>query len=77
MEVKLAVTAELQSLKQELGERGHQKPQDEESLSVLNEQVRHSTLRTQTASEQECLAPWTLSKRAYAFFSFTPASSYE
>ncbi|KAB5535559.1 hypothetical protein PHYPO_G00119070 [Pangasianodon hypophthalmus] len=47
MEVKLAVTAELQSLKQELGERGHPRPQDEELLSALKEQVAQLTQREQ------------------------------
>lgn len=46
MEVKLAITAELQSLKQELGEKGHPSPQDEELLSALKEQVRYSALYT-------------------------------
>lgn len=47
MEVKLAITAELQNLKQELGEKGHPSPQDEELLSALKEQVRYSAVYTQ------------------------------
>ncbi|GAA6069043.1 BICD family-like cargo adapter 1 isoform X2, partial [Tachysurus ichikawai] len=52
MEVKLAVTAELQSLKQELGEKGHPRLQDEEMLSVLKEQVARLTEREQSLEQR-------------------------
>ncbi|KAI5626379.1 BICD family-like cargo adapter 1 [Silurus asotus] len=52
MEAKLAVTAELQSLKQELGERGHPKPQDEELLSALKEQVARLMQREQSLEQR-------------------------
>ncbi|XP_027018491.2 BICD family-like cargo adapter 1 isoform X1 [Tachysurus fulvidraco] len=52
MEVKLAVTAELQSLKQELGEKSHPRLQDEEMLSVLKEQVARLTEREQSLEQR-------------------------
>lgn len=51
MEVKLTVTSELQSLKQELEERDQQRPKDEELLSALEEQVRYSALHTEAANK--------------------------
>lgn len=52
MEVKLAITAELQSLKQELGEKGHPSPQDEELLSALKEQVTRLMQREQSLEQR-------------------------
>ncbi|KAF5898507.1 bicaudal D-related protein 1-like isoform X2, partial [Clarias magur] len=52
MEVKMAVTAELQSLKQELGERGHPRPQDEELLSALKEQVARMAQQEQSLEQR-------------------------
>ncbi|XP_060761784.1 BICD family-like cargo adapter 1 isoform X2 [Neoarius graeffei] len=52
MEAKLAVTAELQSLKQELDERGHPRPQDEELLSALKEEIAQLTQREQSLGQR-------------------------
>ncbi|KAL7842716.1 hypothetical protein SRHO_G00244050 [Serrasalmus rhombeus] len=52
MEVERTVTAELQSLKLELRERGHPRPQDEELLSALREQVARLTQREQALSQR-------------------------
>lgn len=41
MEVERAMTSELQRLKQEMRERGQARPQDEEIINALREQVRN------------------------------------
>lgn len=48
MEEKLALTAELQSLKK-LGDRGHSRLQDEELINALKDEVRYSALYIHTA----------------------------
>uniref|UniRef100_A0A3B1J870 Si:ch211-235m3.5 n=1 Tax=Astyanax mexicanus TaxID=7994 RepID=A0A3B1J870_ASTMX len=52
MDVERTVTAELHNLKQELRERGHPRPQDEELLSALKEQVARLTQREQALTER-------------------------
>ncbi|XP_022534796.2 BICD family-like cargo adapter 1 [Astyanax mexicanus] len=52
MDVERTVTAELHNLKQELRERGHPRPQDEELLSALKEQVARLTQREQALTQR-------------------------
>ncbi|XP_051965620.1 BICD family-like cargo adapter 1 isoform X3 [Xyrauchen texanus] len=53
MEVERTMTSELQRLKQEMRERGHARPQDEEIISALREQVQVARLtqREQTLEQ--------------------------
>ncbi|XP_048015990.1 BICD family-like cargo adapter 1 [Megalobrama amblycephala] len=51
MEVERTMTSELQSLKQEMRERGHSRPQDEEIINALREQVARLTQREQTLEQ--------------------------
>ncbi|XP_051965622.1 BICD family-like cargo adapter 1 isoform X4 [Xyrauchen texanus] len=51
MEVERTMTSELQRLKQEMRERGHARPQDEEIISALREQVARLTQREQTLEQ--------------------------
>lgn len=44
MEVERTMTSELQRLKQEMRERGHARPQDEEIINALREQVRNNSI---------------------------------
>lgn len=44
MEVERTMTSELQRLKQEMRERGHARPQDEEIINALREQVRNGSI---------------------------------
>src|SRR4029434_11067774 len=48
MEAERAVSAELQTLRQDVRECGHSRPQDEELLSAMREQVRHTHTHTYT-----------------------------
>ncbi|XP_051534492.1 BICD family-like cargo adapter 1 isoform X2 [Myxocyprinus asiaticus] len=52
MEVERTMTSELQRLKQEMRERGHARPQDEEIISALREQVARLTQREQTLEQR-------------------------
>ncbi|XP_067220753.1 BICD family-like cargo adapter 1 isoform X2 [Chanodichthys erythropterus] len=51
MEVERTMTSELQRLKQEMRERGHARPQDEEIINALREQVARLTQREQTLEQ--------------------------
>lgn len=52
MEVERTMTSELQRLKQEMRERGHARPQDEEIINALREQVARLTQREQTLEQR-------------------------
>ncbi|XP_051963430.1 BICD family-like cargo adapter 1 [Xyrauchen texanus] len=52
MEVEQTMTNKLQRLKQEMRERGHARPQDEEIISALREQVARLTQREQTQEQR-------------------------
>lgn len=57
MEVERTMTSELQRLKQEMRERGHARPQDEEIINALREQVRNSSI---PAHSDICMALYTI-----------------
>ncbi|XP_043115643.1 BICD family-like cargo adapter 1 [Puntigrus tetrazona] len=52
MEVERAMTSELQRLKQEMRERGQSRPQDEEIINALREQVRSRSHCIQTLEQR-------------------------
>ncbi|XP_077063672.1 BICD family-like cargo adapter 1 [Siphateles boraxobius] len=52
MEVERTMTSELQRLKQEMRERGQSRPQDEEIINALREQVARLTQREQTLEQR-------------------------
>ncbi|XP_026852163.2 BICD family-like cargo adapter 1 isoform X2 [Electrophorus electricus] len=52
MEVERALTADLQHLQQELRDRGHSRPQDEELLSALKDQVARLTQRERDLAQR-------------------------
>ncbi|XP_067307659.1 BICD family-like cargo adapter 1 isoform X2 [Pseudorasbora parva] len=52
IEVERTMTSELQRLKQELRERGHARPQDEEIINALREQVARLMQREQTLEQR-------------------------
>ncbi|XP_056329717.1 BICD family-like cargo adapter 1 isoform X2 [Danio aesculapii] len=52
IEVERAMTSELQRLKQEMRERGQARPQDEEMINALREQVARLTQREQTLEQR-------------------------
>ncbi|XP_050985695.1 BICD family-like cargo adapter 1 isoform X2 [Labeo rohita] len=52
MEVERTMTNELQRLKQEMRERGQARPQDEEIINALREQVARLTQREQTLDQR-------------------------
>ncbi|XP_059389525.1 BICD family-like cargo adapter 1 [Carassius carassius] len=52
MEVEQAMTSELQRLKEEMRERGQARPQDEEIINTLREQVAWLTQREQTLKQR-------------------------
>ncbi|XP_005157438.1 BICD family-like cargo adapter 1 [Danio rerio] len=52
IEVERAMTGELQRLKQEMRERGQARPQDEEMINALREQVARLTQREQTLEQR-------------------------
>ncbi|KAK7172266.1 hypothetical protein R3I93_004549 [Phoxinus phoxinus] len=52
MEVERTMSSELQRLKQEMRERGHARPQDEEIINALREQVARLTQREQTLEQR-------------------------
>lgn len=52
MEVEQTMTSKLQILKDEMRERGHSRPQDEEIISALREQVARLVQREQTLEQR-------------------------
>lgn len=56
MVVERTMTSELQRLKQEMRERGHARPQDEEIINALKEQVRN----THIAHSDICMVLYTM-----------------
>lgn len=57
MEVERTMTSELQRLKQEMRERGHARPQDEEIINALREQVRNNSI---LAHSDICMVLYTM-----------------